>query len=392
MKLRMTVVLVALLGVSVAARAEENPIVIGVPMPLTGVLAQAGQNILAGIQYATDQTNKQGGLLGRPIKLLVEDTKSEPNTAATVASKLASEDHVFAFVGGYGSTADFAMLQSIRRFKTIFIHTASSSSRIEQGFGKEDWYYHVYIWDSHRELAVARFLGEMEPKPKTVAIAYEDGLYGSDTSKYAEQYLKQAGFDVVMREPFKAGSPDFSPILSRVKGLNPDAFFFVGYSGDNVQVVRQENSLGIKPKLTMLLSAGDKRSDYGDLGIGITQLAEWAPEETTPGNAEFVKNVMAATGMTSIQTSFVQGYAGMETLIDAVKAAGSTDQAAVLKQLDTLDFVLPYGRLKYQASEGGARHQLLTDANMVLLQFRGGGEQVVLPPDSAGGKLIYPAP
>ncbi len=101
---------------------------------------------------------------------------------------------------------------------------------------------------------------------------------------------------------------------------------------------------------------------------------------------------MAATGMTSIQTSFVQGYAGMETLIDAVKAAGSTDQAAVLKQLDTLDFVLPYGRLKYQPSEGGARHQLLTDANMVLLQFRGGGEQVVLPPDSAGGKLIYPAP
>ena len=373
-----------------AQTPSGEPIVIGVPMPLTGVLAQGGQTILAGIQYAADQANKTGGVLGRPVKLLVGDTRSEPNTAATVASRMATEDKVFAFVGGYGSTADFAMLQSVRRYKPIFIHTASSSVRLEQAFGKEDWYYHVYIWDYHRQKAAARFLSAMQPAPKKVALAYEDGLYGSDAAKFAEQYLKAAGFDLVMKEPFKTGSPDFSPVLTRVKGLDPDVFISVGYSGDNIQLVRQEGSLGVKPKLTMIVTAGDKRADYGDFGDNVAVIAEWAPEERVPGNAEFVKKVMADTGMTSIAPPFLQGYTGLTTLLTSVVAAKGTDQAAVLHAMDNGIFDTPYGKLSYRASEGGAKHQLLTDENMVLIQFRAQGEDVVLPADKASGKLVYP--
>jgi len=383
--------LAAALVLSPGTRAADDPIVIGVPIPLTGVLAQGGQTILNGIKYYTEQTNKAGGVLGRQIKLVVEDTKSEPNTAATAAAKLATEDKVFAFVGGYGSTADFAMLQSLKRYKPIFIHCASSSVRIEQTFGKEDWYYHIYIWDYHRQKAAVRFLTAIQPKVKTVALGYEDGLYGSDAAKFAEQYLKAGGFDIVMKEPFKSGSPDFSPILSRVKSANPDAFLFVGYSGDNVQLVRQEKSLGVKPKLTIVVTSGDKRSDYGDFGVGTAEIAEWAAEEKVPGNEDWVKKTLADTGMTSIAPPFLQGYTAMETLVDAIKAAKSTDQAAVLKELDTLDYDTPYGKLKYRPSEA-AKHQLLSDENMVMVQFTNDGEDVVLPPEKASGKLIYPAP
>ncbi len=367
-----------------------EPIVIGVPMPVTGVLAQGGQTILAGIQYAADQANKNGGVLGRPVKLLVGDTRSEPNTAATVAARMATEDKVFAFVGGYGSTADFAMLQSVRRYKPIFIHTASSSVRLEQSFGKEDWYYHIYIWDYHRQKAAARFLGAMQPRPKTVALAYEDGLYGSDAAKYAEQYLRAAGFDLAMKEPFKTGSPDFSPVLTRVKSLEPDVFISIGYSGDNIQLIRQESSLGVKPKLTIVVTAGDKRSDYADFGDGVAVIAEWAPEEQVPGNAEWVKKVMADTAMTSIAPPFLQGYTGLSSLLTSVATAKSTEPAAVLQALDGGTFDTPYGKLSYRPSEGGAKHQLLTDENMVLVQFRAQGEDVVLPAGKASGRLIYP--
>ncbi len=376
-----------------AARAQSaEPILIGCPLPLTGVLAVAGQTILAGTQYAVDQANKSGGVLGRPLKLLVEDTKSEPNTAATVATKLASEDKVFAFVGGFGSTADFAMLQSLRRYHPIFIHVGSSSVKLEQAFGKEDWYYHVYIWDYHRQKAAASLLSMITPKPKTVAMAHEDGLYGSDAAKYAQKYLTDAGFQMVMSEPFKAGSPDFSPILTRLKSLNPDIFYFVGYSGDNIQVVRQSKSLGVRPKLTIVLSVGDKRSDYGDFGNGLGVIAEWAPEENVPGNTHWTKDAMAATGLTTIVTAFVQGYAGMITLLTAIKAAGSVDSAAVLKALDTSTFDTPFGKLKYHSSEGGAKHQLLDEKTMLLIQYTPQGEAVVLPPEVASGKLVYPAP
>jgi branched-chain amino acid transport system substrate-binding protein len=374
-----------------AQTAQGEPLLIGVPVPLSGVLAQGGQVILAGVQYAADLANKRGGVMGRPIKLLIEDTKSEPNTAATVASKMASEDKVYAFVGGYGSTADFAMLQSVRRYKTVFIHTASSSVRLEQAFGKEPWYYHVYIWDYHRQIAAVSFFNAMDPKPKTVALAYEDGLYGSDAAKYAEQYIKAGGFKIVMKEPFKSGSPDFSPILTRVKSLNPDVFFSIGYSGDNVQLIRQEASLGIKPKLSVVVSAGDKRSDYGDFGENTAVIAEWSAEEKVPGNEAFVKQVLADTKMTTIAPPFLQGFVGMNSLITSIEAAKSFDTTAVMKALEQTTFETPYGKLKYQPSEGGALHQLLSNENMVLIQFRKDGEQVVLPAAMANGSLVYPA-
>src|SRR5690349_13909168 len=69
----------------------QDAIKIGVPVPLTGPLAGAGNQILWGIKYAADQTNAAGGLFGRKIELVVEDTKGEPNTSAAVAAKLATQ-------------------------------------------------------------------------------------------------------------------------------------------------------------------------------------------------------------------------------------------------------------------------------------------------------------
>jgi branched-chain amino acid transport system substrate-binding protein len=262
--------------------------------------------------------------------------------------------------------------------------------RLEQTFGKEPWYYHVYIWDYHRQKAAVNFLNSMQPKPKTIALAYEDGLYGSDAAKFAEQYLKEGGFQLVMKEPFKTGSPDFSPILTRVKSADPDAFISIGYSGDNIQLIRQQASLGIKPKLSIVVSAGDKRADYADFGTNTAEISEWAAEANIPGVADWVKQTLTDTGMQTIASPFLQGYVGMSTLIAAIEAAKSLEQDDVMKQLSSLTFDSPYGKVKYKASEGGALHQLLTDENMVLIQFRGQGQEVVLPADKANGKLVYP--
>jgi branched-chain amino acid transport system substrate-binding protein len=386
--LRTTAAAAAAISIKPAFAKSQEPLLIGVPLPLTGVLAGGGQVILSGIKYAADVANKSGGVLGHPIKLVIEDTKSEANTAATIAAKMATEDKVYAFVGGYGSTPDFALLSSVRRYSPLFIHTGSSSVRLETTFGKENWYYHVYIWDYHRQKAAARFFASIRPKVKTVALAYEDGLYGADAAKYAEQYLKAEGLELIMKEPFKTGSPDFSPILTRVKSLNPDAFFSVGYSGDNLQLVRQEKSLGVRPKLTMVVSAGDKRADYGNTSEGTTMIAEWSAYETTPGVAEFVKKAQSATGQTII-SPFVQAYVGLKTLIDSIAAARTTDLPAVQQKLSSLTFDTPYGKIGYKGSNA-AKHQLLSDETMVVTQHRKMGEEVVFPPGKAGGKLIYP--
>lgn len=370
--------------------AQQTPIKIGVPLPLTGALAGGGNQILWGIQYASGEINDAGGLFGRKIELVVEDTKGEPNTSAGIAAKLATQDKVDAFVGGFGSTADFALLSALQRYEPMFVHPGSSSVRIEETFGKYDWYYHVYIWDYHRQKAAVSFFKSI-PGVKTLAIAYEDKLYGTDGAKFTQQYAKEAGLEVVMNEPFRAGTPDFSPILNRVKGLNPDILFVIGYSGDNLQIARQSAQLGIKPKLLVTQGAGEKRSDYGPAGDNVIVIDLWSAKQTTPGLAEWVKKAEAKRGSEVVSTA-VQGYVAMKNLIDAAKAAGSWDRAKILANLASMTFDTPYGKVAYTASEMGGKHQLITDNSMIAVQYKpDGGQEVVWPAEKAATKITYPA-
>jgi branched-chain amino acid transport system substrate-binding protein len=383
-------VIAACSGIPLAAEAQQAPIKIGVPLPLTGPLAGGGTQILWGIQYAADQQNAAGGLFGRKIELVTEDTKGEPNTSAAIAAKLATQDKVDAFVGGFGSTADFALLSALQRYEPIFVHPASSSVRLEETFGKNPWYFHVYIWDYHRQKAAVNFFKSI-PGVKTIAITYEDKLYGTDGSKFTQQYAKEAGLDVVMNEPYRAGSPDFSAILSRAKALDPDVLFIIGYSGDNLQIARQAEQLNSKPKLLVTQGAGEKRSDYGEAGNGVVVVDLWSARQKTPGLAEWVQKAEAARGGEVVSTA-VQGYAPMQTLIDAAKAAGSWDRTAIIDKMSTMTFDTPYGKVSYQPSEGGGKHQLITDQSMIAVQYQpDGGQEVVWPTTKAAAKITFPA-
>ena len=374
-----------------APSSSSDPVPIGVPLPLTGNLSQAGQSVLRGIRYAAEQANLSGGLLGRQIKLVVEDTKSEANTAATVATGMATRDKVFAFVGGFGSTADMALLQSIKRFQPIFIHASSGSVKLEQTFGNEPWYFHVYVWDYHRQAATVRFFQSLTPQPKTIAIAYEDSLFGSDAARYAEQYLLPAGFQIVMREPFKSGTPDFSPVLHRVQRLEPDIFYVIGYAADNLQVVRQARELSITPKLMLLAGAGERRPDFGEAGTNIAVILEWAAGQKTPDNSSLIKGAAAIEPKTEVISSQVMtGYTAMQSLVEAVRKGNSLERDSVLNLLSTISFKTPFGELQYQKSTGGALHQMLTDKDLIVVQYRAKGEEVVFPAEKAGGTIVYP--
>jgi branched-chain amino acid transport system substrate-binding protein len=373
-----------------SAQTAAPSLKIGVPLPLTGPLAGGGTQILWGIQYAAQEANDAGGVLGRKIELLVEDTKGEANTSATVAAKLGGQDKVDAFVGGFGSTSDFALLSALQRYETIFVHAGSSSVRLEESFGKNPWYFHVYIWDYHRQKAAVKFFKSVAGL-KTVAIAYEDKLYGTDGSKFTQQYAKEAGLEVVMNEPFRAGTPDFSPILNRVKTLDPDVLFVIGYSGDNIQVARQAQQLGVRPKLIVTQGAGEKRSDYGPAGDGLVVLDLWSSKQTTPGLADWVKKADAARGGEVVSTA-VQGYVAMLTLIDAAKAAGKWDRDTIIAKLGDDTFDTPYGKVKYGPSDLGGVHQLITEKTMIAVQYQpNGGQEVVWPAEKAAVKLSYPA-
>src|SRR5438094_8162157 len=102
-----SIVLVALVLVALAALTvpghSQSPIRIGVIQPLSGPVAASGNYIRMGAEIARDWINAKGGVLGRPVQLLIEDNKSDPKEAATAAEKLIVRDKVPVIVGAWGS-------------------------------------------------------------------------------------------------------------------------------------------------------------------------------------------------------------------------------------------------------------------------------------------------
>jgi branched-chain amino acid transport system substrate-binding protein len=140
------------------------------------------------------------------------------------------------------------------------------------------------------------------------------------------------------------------------------------------------------------VAAGEKRADFAEFGNGIAVIGEWAREQRTEGLESFVKEIEASLpGGGPVLPAVVQGYVAMKTLVDATRAAKSLDREPVLRKLGEITYDTPYGPLKYKASDGGGKWQLLTDETLLVVQYREkSGQEVVWPEAKANGKLVYP--
>jgi branched-chain amino acid transport system substrate-binding protein len=364
----------------------QDSIKIGVPLPLTGIMAETGQHFLTGMQFAVFEANQKGGVLGKKIEIIAEDTKGEINTAGSVAEKLITKNEVFALVGGYGSTVDFGMLQSIKSYEPLFVHAGSSTVKLEETFGNLDWYFHIYIWDYHRQAAIAKFLASLKPQIKTVAMIYEDGLFGKTSYEYAQKYLKEYGLELVLAEPFKSGSADFSGILNKAKSVKPDILYWVAYTGDNIQIARQCKTLMFNPKLKIYVGSGSVATDFGDSGDKLCVLDIWAPKMKVDGLDSWIKNFNGYKPNYNVVMASAQGYTAMSVLLQSIEKAGKLNKKEVESKLGESSFWTPFGNVKFQPTNK-ARHNLMNENTMIMVQYQKTGEEVVYPSNFASSKV-----
>ena len=110
--------------------AAQSTIQIGLVQPLTGAFAAAGTDVVNGAKIAADEINAKGGVLGKKLELITEDTKSNPTEAAAVAEKLIVRDKVPVLMGASASTATLAVMPKLMEYKVPMLVETSSSSKI----------------------------------------------------------------------------------------------------------------------------------------------------------------------------------------------------------------------------------------------------------------------
>jgi branched-chain amino acid transport system substrate-binding protein len=247
--LAVTILLAACLGpLGLSASAQEGePIRIGLQGPMTGDYAYEGQGFEKAVRLLVDQTNENGGLLGRQVELIVEDDAGDPTQAALVADRLVDAD-VVAVIGGYNSTATEPASEIYDEAGILQITPSSTATRLtEKGFQR---FFRVCFLDDRQALfavnAMQQVLGA-----KTIGILHDNSTYAKGLADWTQKYAEDAGLTVAFFDAINPDDQDFTPILTNIGKAGLDAVYFTGYHAQGGLLLRQTADLGLKIKWIM---------------------------------------------------------------------------------------------------------------------------------------------
>jgi branched-chain amino acid transport system substrate-binding protein len=228
----------------------SNEIVIGVYGSMTGTTATFGQSTKNGVEMCVEDLNNKAGLLGKKIRIVVQDDQGKPEEAQTVVSRLINYDHVVSIIGENASSRSLAAAPVCQQAKIPMISPTSTNPKVTE---VGDYIFRVCFIDPFQGQVMAKFATNTL-KVKNVAILQDiKNDYSVGLTEIFTKNFQDLGGKIVGTESYSEGDSDFSAQLTSIKGKNPDAIFLPGYYTEVGLIARQARKLGI----TVPLLGGD---------------------------------------------------------------------------------------------------------------------------------------
>ncbi|MGB4947051.1 MAG: branched-chain amino acid ABC transporter substrate-binding protein [Candidatus Competibacter denitrificans] len=225
-------------GVTVQA---ADTVKIGLMAPLTGSWASEGQGMKKIVELLAEQQNAKGGVLGKQIEVITEDDGGDPRTASLAAQRLTTKG-VAAVVGTYGSSVTEASQAIYDEAGIPQIANGSTAIRLtEKGFKK---FFRTAPRDDEQGRMAAQTIGKLGFKK--VAILHDSTSYAKGLADEANALLKKKGTEVVFFDALTPGERDYTTILTKLKGANPDVVLFTGYFPEAGLLLRQKKDMNWK--------------------------------------------------------------------------------------------------------------------------------------------------
>ncbi len=214
---------------------------VGVQAPITGEYANEGQGIDQSVRLLAEQINANGGVMGKQIEVITCDDEGTAMKAAICAKELVNNE-VKMVIGSYTSTCAEAAQPTY--FKAGVLQTSDGTSDTLTQHG-----YWTFFRNSFPNSAEATFAADYivtNKQYKRIAILSDFSSYADGLANEVEGAIKKLGGNIVAREKVKAGSQNFTPVLTQLKSKQPDVIFFAGYYSDGGLIRSQQVALGIK--------------------------------------------------------------------------------------------------------------------------------------------------
>lgn len=355
------------LGVPIIGHGQTEKIKIGHLTPLTGFLGALGEYAVMGIKIATDEINGAGGVLGRQLDVISEDSVN-PQVAATKAQRMIERDGVVLLMGEINSASALTISQVAARYKKLFLSIGARSD-VLRGKNCNRYTFHVDIPVTVMVNAAGQaLLRDNLVKGKKVYSLTADYLFGHDLAKAAKNFYTANGATQIGDELVATDVTDFSPYLLKIRQAKPD-LVSTNLAGNQVtNFVKQYAEFGLPyPVAGFNLNTADAWA-AGDGNLSGIWPTVWHHELSTPGSKAFVAEFMKRYGKPPENHAWIE-YVSLKMLAQAMKEAKSTDTDKLIAYFESeAQFDILKARKGYFRSWD---HQLMQEAYPFTVKAKG---------------------
>lgn len=340
---------------AVIAPSAGPPIRVGILHSLSGTMAVSERLVVDATRLAIDEINAEGGLLGRKIEPVIEDGKSDDATFARAAEKLLGEDKVVTVFGTWTSSSRKTVLPLFEKHGSLLVYPVQY-----EGLEDSPNIYYLGATANQQVVPAVRFCAE-KLGAKRYFLVGSDYIFPRVAAELIRDEIKARGGQLVGERYSLLGEAAFGPVVQQIKAARPDVILNLLNGDSNLAFFRTLRELGVTPVQvpTVSFSVTEATLDrFGLAGIEIKgDYLAWSYFQSlsTPESQSFVQRFRARYGdQRDVADPMAVAYAGVRLWARAVKEAGSTDTATLLRTMDAQTYAAPEGQLRIDPSTNHA--------------------------------------
>lgn len=332
--------------------SDGDTLKIGAVLPMTGDSSVFGEKFKAAYTIAIEEINENGGVDGKQLELVIEDSQEKPQVGKTATEKLVNDDSILALTGGRSSgvTLTEAQVADENSVPYLIDHGTSDLATMEG-------YEYVFRFNPTAGMYTTALQDYFQENPPTsIAHIIPDDAFGEAIYDYGmKEFVDNSDVTYEMFK-FNSGELDFKPIMEKVKDMDPQIVMMTAANdNDATQIIKAAQESSLEPEMFIGTGGGHSIQGFadqaGDLTETVLTAGPWHGDKSDPQWQEYFDKFTETQGHEPGEHE-VEGYSAIYILADAFERAETLDRDGVKEALKETDMDTIFGPIKFEDFDG----------------------------------------
>ncbi|MCC7275973.1 MAG: ABC transporter substrate-binding protein [Alphaproteobacteria bacterium] len=338
-----------------SARAQAGTLRLGVPTAVTGTWAPLGAQVVRTSRLFAKTVNAEGGIDGRKVEFLIEDTQGVPANCLRKAQEMVEREKVNILLGLMASSEALAVMPKLAEWNALFISSINGAGSMTA----EAYVPNMFRANTSGPMGARAIALWLEDQPATEFFSLSlDYAWGHSSVEVFEKLITGMGKKAIGKVFAPVGTKDYSTYIARVRQANPQALYVALTGDDGTAFLRQAAQYRLGEKVQIVTELVDLLNvkPVGESAVGLVGSSRYTFAYDTPANVDFVKRFTAEYGEVP-DTFDGEHWQSLQLLAAAIRKAGSTDTKALIQALEGMELTSVKGPIKVRACDHQAEQQ-----------------------------------